>query len=461
MCSRTASRCALCNSCVALPEELAQLQVALAVEEAAGGYVTSEVLILNKRAVVVAADSAITSSGGEHPRYSKSATKIFDLSVKGSVAGAFFGNALVDGVPWEVAIKLFRRHLGGTTFDRVSEYLQALTSFLSGNVSLHPGTQREPLVEEQFDNAVLQIIKYVRGIDGQVFDGVLTLADRQARWIAAATEISHKLDGFGVVASLSPAALAAVTANQVKWVPRVQQQLAQVPTFDAINALQLAELAHKLRYTRPDVLLSETGLVVAGYGDADIFPSYRQIAVYGHVGDELCFTETTNYEITHVQPAMIQPLAQTSMIDMFTDGFGASLKSIIDRASRKALQEVIADLAAGGVVVPPLLGDQLVEQSHATFMTEWQRENWKQNYTPLIQVLATLDVQEMAHLAESLLGLESLKERVTSPTEEVGGPIDVAAITRAEGLVWVKRKHYFDAELNLRYAARVQRSLNP
>jgi hypothetical protein len=48
-----------------------------------------------------------------------------------------------------------------------------------------------------------------------------------------------------------------------------------------------------------------------------------------------------------------------------------------------------------------------------------------------------------------------LKERVTSPSESVGGPIDVAVITRAEGLVWVKRKHYFDPELNLRYLNRI------
>ena len=422
---------------------------------------TSEVLVLNKRAVIVAADSAITSSGNGHPRYSKSATKIFDLSNKGAVAAAFFGNALVDGVPWEVALKLFRRHLGETTFDRVEGYMNALTAFLSGNVTLFPVALRTPWVDTQFDNAVLEIIKFARGADPQIFDGGLALADRQVRWAVVAADTSARLDGFGVVASLSAAALAAVTADQVKWVPRVQQQLAQVASLDAINAQQLAELAHKLRYTRPDLLLAEAGLVVAGYGDADIFPSYVQLTVIGHVGDELCFVEKARYEITHAQPAMIQPLAQTSMIDTFTEGFGASLKEIIEGASRKALTKVITDLVAGGVAVPAALGQQLADQAHADFMTEWTRENWKKNYTPLIHVLATLDVEEMAHLAESLLGLESLKERVTSPTEEVGGPIDVAAITRSEGLVWVKRKHYFDSALNLRYAARVQRSMFP
>ena len=422
---------------------------------------TSEVLILNKRAVIVAADSAITSSGGEHPRYSKSATKVFDLAASGTVAAAFFGNALIDGVPWDVAIKLFRRQLGTASFDRVSDYMSALTTYLSGNESLFPADLRQPWVESQFDNAVLEIIKWAHGIDAQIAETALPLADRQGRWASVAAEISQKLDGFGIAGSLSAVTLAAVTADRSKWVPRVEQQLAAVAKLEAINAQELAELGHKLRYTRPDMLLAEAGLVIAGYGDADIFPSYRQIAVYGHVGDELCFVETSRGDISHGVPSMIQPLAQTSMIDTFTDGFGRSLQSIIDKASRKALDKVISELVAGGVSVPALLGEQLASQAHTEFMTEWKRENWKQNYTPLMQVLATLDVQEMAHLAETLLGLESLKERVTSPTEEVGGPIDVAAITRSEGLVWIKRKHYFDGDLNMRYAARVQRAVNP
>jgi hypothetical protein len=421
---------------------------------------TSEVLILNKRAVVLAADSAITSSGGEHPRYSKSATKIFDLSLGGGVAAAFFGNALIDCVPWELAIKMFRRHLGNRTLDRVSDYMSAITTYLSGNDALFPPELRRPFVEQQFDQAVVETIKYARGIDDQIVDLSLPLADRQARWATAAVEIGQRLDGLRVAASLTAAHRDTAIADQAIWVPRVQQQLAQVPTLDAVNAGQLAELAHKLRYSRPDLLLPSSGLVVAGYGDSDILPSYQQITVYGHVGDELCFSDTRRFEVTHSNSAMIQPLAQTSMIDMFTDGFGASLQSIIEKANRAALSKVIADLVAGGIAVPALLGQQLTDQSHAEFMDEWKLENWKQNYTPLIQVIATLEVQEMAHLAESLLGLESLKERVTSPTEEVGGPIDVAAITKAEGLVWIKRKHFFDRDLNMRYAARVQRNAN-
>lgn len=54
-------------------------------------------------------------------------------------------------------------------------------------------------------------------------------------------------------------------------------------------------------------------------------------------------------------------------------------------------------------------------------------------------------------MAESLVHITSLKRRFSAEAESVGGPIDVVMITRSEGLVWVKRKHYFDPALNPRY----------
>jgi hypothetical protein len=32
--------------------------------------------------------------------------------------------------------------------------------------------------------------------------------------------------------------------------------------------------------------------------------------------------------------------------------------------------------------------------------------------------------------------------------ETVGGPIDVAVISKGDGFVWIKRKHYFERDLN-------------
>jgi len=47
---------------------------------------------------------------------------------------------------------------------------------------------------------------------------------------------------------------------------------------------------------------------------------------------------------------------------------------------------------------------------------------------------------ELASLAEAMVRLQGLKQRVSLATESVSGPVDVLLISKAEGLVWVKRK---------------------
>jgi len=32
--------------------------------------------------------------------------------------------------------------------------------------------------------------------------------------------------------------------------------------------------------------------------------------------------------------------------------------------------------------------------------------------------------------------------------ESVGGPVDVAVISKGDGFVWIKRKYYFDSDIN-------------
>ena len=51
-------------------------------------------------------------------------------------------------------------------------------------------------------------------------------------------------------------------------------------------------------------------------------------------------------------------------------------------------------------------------------------------------------------MAESLINLTCLKRRISINAETVGGPVDVAVISKGDGLIWIKRKHYFQPELN-------------
>ena len=67
---------------------------------------------------------------------------------------------------------------------------------------------------------------------------------------------------------------------------------------------------------------------------------------------------------------------------------------------------------------------------------------------PLMSSLGILDKEDMAELVESLISITHLNRRITMSEEGVGGPIDVAIISKGDGFVWKKRKHYFKPELN-------------
>lgn len=72
----------------------------------------------------------------------------------------------------------------------------------------------------------------------------------------------------------------------------------------------------------------------------------------------------------------------------------------------------------------------------------------KQYIAPLVDTVAYLEKEDMADMAESLVSLTFLKRRMMSSEESVGGPVDVAIISKSDGFVWIKRKHYFQKELN-------------
>jgi hypothetical protein len=65
---------------------------------------------------------------------------------------------------------------------------------------------------------------------------------------------------------------------------------------------------------------------------------------------------------------------------------------------------------------------------------------------PLVQ--PAMPFQDAIELAEFLVELTIGFKRFGPGAPTVGGPIEVAAITKHEGFKWVKRKHYYEATFN-------------
>jgi len=73
------------------------------------------------------------------------------------------------------------------------------------------------------------------------------------------------------------------------------------------------------------------------------------------------------------------------------------------------------------------------------------------NIRPQLQlpvVLPAMPLQDAIDLAEFMVDLTIKFSRFKPGAPTVGGPIEIAAISKHEGFRWIKRKYYFRRELN-------------
>lgn len=107
--------------------------------------------------------------------------------------------------------------------------------------------------------------------------------------------------------------------------------------------------------------------------------------------------------------------------------------------------------------------ETLKQESNRLFKDycEWGGNYRRQNHVnPIIDMVAVLPKDELAAMAESFVHLTSFKRKITMGAETVGGPIDVAVISKGDGFVWIKRKHYFKPELNPHFFSNYYREDN-
>ena len=150
--------------------------------------------------------------------------------------------------------------------------------------------------------------------------------------------------------------------------------------------------------------------------------------------------------------AEIIPLAQKQMIDTFIKGVSDKLYENLEELYFQNFNSFIE-------AITPSLKEGVDSEEIRTRLSKAFANNaeffkkivFETEEAPLIQTVSHLSREEMAELAESLINIQVLKYKVSPELETVGGPIDVAIISKHDGFVWRKRKLYFPKELNFQF----------
>lgn len=420
---------------------------------------TSEVALLNRLAVALAADSATTvtyfEDGERKERYFKGANKVFNLSASHPVGLMTNGAGSLQKMPWEVIVKAYRESRGPKALDTLAEYPRDFFKFLASK-SLFPADYQERQlvtgVSETAGNIAISIL---------VDDKVKQAADDAQRKMVAAQLLAERATQIDAAAFLAPECAKLAAEVKKSFLPKIAAEfktgsLSQTVDkfFDTNAVLELAASAYfKARWTD----LETTGIVIAGYGEKELFPALEQYECYGVVLGTVIHKRLDKdcHAITFDVPSVIVPIAQDKMV--YTFMFGASVPALVQFADffGECATDLVDELLKAGQLQPGVDTSAIRADAEGAFRDKSRQYVFKEA-SRLRRVIGMLSMKELAELAETFVSIESLKERVTVESESVSGPIDVAVISKGDGFIWVKRKHYFDPALNIRFVAKKQ-----
>ncbi len=420
---------------------------------------TCEIAIMNRHAIALAADSATTVTqwveGRPQPHYFKGANKIFQLSNHHPVGMMIYDTATLQEVPWELLVKDFRKSLGDKSFNELEGYATELFNFVCSHGRLFPAEYQAKVFKDEAEKHGWMFV-----FGAQHDDLVKSAADDAAKKTALHEFFDHaiqEIEKQPVAVPFEPndldSALAVhkndLTVQLEPVVRRVAPDLAP-----HVDHAQLAELSIRAILRNPAALMPSTGVVVAGFGDHDYFPSYREYKCCGLLLGKFISEKLSEDKITLERPAYINGFGTTSMVETFQVGYSPdvfkSVRAEFDKQLREFAERIRTEV---GVADIPNLATH-IDATTKAHTESWWKAARTAHYWPLIRIISALPVDEMSELAETLIALQSLKEKLTQPSESVGGPVDVAVVSKGDGFIWIKRKHYFDPKLNPRFFQR-------
>src|SRR3546814_514055 len=101
---------------------------------------TAEIAVLNKSAIALAADSAVTVEqfykGEIREKVYNSANKLFTLSKYNPVGVMVYNTMTLGGVPWETLLKIFRQKLNNDSLPDIEAYSINLFDYMDNNEKL-------------------------------------------------------------------------------------------------------------------------------------------------------------------------------------------------------------------------------------------------------------------------------------------------------------------------------------
>lgn len=421
---------------------------------------TTVVGILNKKGVAIAADSAVTRNRRKRDsKCTKNGNKMIRLCEAVPISVMLTGNNEFLDVPWEIIIRQYRTRRGKEKHPTVKAAAEDFMRFVADNATFW--TESGP-VRSNIVRIVGNIFR--KAVDEMMTDQNERKADgclrRPAAFVKAFTknckELQRNAKEYGccpqfedyTLDEFCKTASAIVDGYLSRYSfednPALEKEKAYPQAvLDALKpiVMETAKVLIGTRNTCPESAI----LVFTGYGNDQEFPSLVAAAVCEGIDNRVDYNiqDKDVIEISDKRPVAICPFAQDDVIEALLNGVNKDWKFNSDNEFKWSLYprfhstEEVPDYKlyryASSIETEDLKSDF---KKGAANMIRKNRREWE-------KALEQYDLRSMAELAECLVDLTGFQRILTFEQEGVGGPVDLAVISKSDGFQWLSRKSWY------------------
>ncbi len=409
---------------------------------------TSEIAVLNQRAVALAADSAVTLIDGGLVAVRNDQRKLFNL-VEGKPIGImFFGVADVMGHPWEHLIEHYQKKVKPQSFAHVADYASSFLGSLDNLEEFFPRARQDDEYRRLLASVfryLFQFAQYLRDTgeddlakapDAAILDAAI---ERVWRTYQTREDGSPRPDlacfpkDFGRrIAQEYGAAIEEMIAlgfSQFALAKQSQQRLRDIAVYCVVKDLFLEDV---------------TGLVFSGFGTDDRYPAvatcYMSAIVGGIVKRGAPIIDTIDADVR----SRIRVFADSEVTNAFIRGIDFNLERRLYGGFRVLMHGLVDQLVEAMPLADPSAREGVRGRFQRDFVpryfeafhrmvADYQQQAF---INPILRVLEIAGRNELAETARDLVNLNIFKKRITAQKQTVGGAIDVAVISREGGFQW-------------------------
>ena len=401
------------------------------------------VCIINRNGIALAADSAGTSPGNK--MFYNSMNKVFSLSKRYVYGAITYGKSSVYNVSIEQLLKEFRAFLDSQ--ECLNDFFDILNKF---NEFINIKNSYYRFDVDEFDSCN-SLIKDLVVIWGNKIKAVINKENAIEEINLILDQLEHslissiKIDNFDVSQYIKSTYSQTFEIHLSVVVPELKRYEEQKTRFwnTICNYFNLS-----LKRETDNAM----GLFFAGYGETDAFPKYVHLELYTVIGGQVKYSIVEKFDESN-NSAKIQPLAQNDVILTFCKGISNNFLYYIPQKALEIIHSKVDSLPQEFTDEQKLFLKTHFTECRQDLSNAINAQVQTNNVDPIINSVRLIPLSEMASLAENLVNITSLRRTyaIDGNQQTVGGPTDVAVLSKGDGFVWIKRKHYFSKELNPHY----------